>query len=166
MKIKSIKAFTLTEMIVVMMITVIVLGMAYTVFQLVAKTYSNFNGKNGRVNDAERLEEWLRRDCLKASFIYLDHHVLILKNSRDSIRYVFADALILREKGHVDTFRIRQQNLYAYFQHQAVDTLVRTPVDQLNFSIVLDNEKIPEILTKWYSAEQLMELTDAIDRHQ
>ncbi|OJW17953.1 prepilin-type N-terminal cleavage/methylation domain-containing protein [Mucilaginibacter sp. 44-25] len=166
MKIKSLKAFTLTEMIVVMLITVVVLGMAYSVFQLVSKTYSNFNGKNGRVNDAERLEEWLRRDCLKASFIYLDHHMLILKNQRDSTRYIFGDSVILRDKGRVDTFGIKQQNLHAYFQHRAVDTLIRTPVDRFYFSIMLDNEEIPETVIKWYSAEQLMELTDAIDRHQ
>ncbi|QHS56501.1 prepilin-type N-terminal cleavage/methylation domain-containing protein [Mucilaginibacter sp. 14171R-50] len=164
---KHLKAFTLTEMIMVMLLTAIVVAMAYEVLRIVYKTHAAFAAKNERVNDVERLEHWLRRDFQKAEVILGNDHSVRLLSTGDTVSYVFADSLVIRRAVRVDSFRIATSDLVTAFRAQPVQAAgEQMPIDELTFSILLEKQQLPENFFKWYSATQLINLTNGIDRHQ
>jgi prepilin-type N-terminal cleavage/methylation domain-containing protein len=167
MESKRVKAFTLVEMIVVMLLTAVVIGLAYEVFQVISKSYSSFSAKNERINDVERLEHWLKRDFIRAENITAGGNKVCMIIGKDTVSYVFTDSVVTRQGLRVDAIRIEVKNITTTFQgKEAQNEPQPLPADELNFDIVLEQEEIPETFYKLYSAEQLITLTHGLDRHQ
>ena len=105
----KIKAFTLNEMIVVIILTSIVVGIAFSVLSLVQKhmlsIQINFN-KNQEIN---KLEQSLWIDFNRYSKIKYDRNKdeLIFMSAIDSTNYKFSTNYIIKE---TDTFNIQLQN--------------------------------------------------------
>jgi Tfp pilus assembly protein PilE len=166
MRNKRLKSFTLVEMIVVMLLTAVVVGMAYEVFQVVSKSYNSFSVKSERINDVERLEHWLSRDFLRAEAISASGHELCMLMGKDTVYYRFADSMITRQGRRVDAIRVSNEGFVTAFLGKPLEYEKRSlPADQLNFKIILEKQEIPESFYKLYSAAQLINLTNGLDRH-
>jgi len=163
---RRLKAFTLTEMIVVMLLTAVVIGMAYAVFQIISKSYTSFNLKNEKVNDAERLEHWLARDLQRADACLNEEDGLKLLIGVDTVSYTFKDSVVTRTSLRIDSFRVNTGKLAMMFDGQMLDTKPEQSVDQVSFELTLEKQKIPEVFYKLYSAEQLIHITHAINRYK
>ena len=163
---RRLKAYTLTEMIVVMLLTAVVIGMAYSVFQIISKSYTSFNRKNEKVNDAERLEHWLGRDLQRADACLNEKDGLKLLIGLDTVGYTFKDSVVTRTSLRIDSFRVYTANLTLTFGGQMLDPKTEQPVDQVSFELNLEKQRIPEVFYKLYSAEQLIHITHAINRYQ
>lgn len=111
---KKIKAFTLSEMIIVLILTSIVVGLAFSVLTLVQKQMygiqQNFN-KNTELN---KLEASLHLDFNRYSKIsYNDlENEIKFSSPMDSISYKFYDDRIIKE---LDTFNIQLQNKQFFY---------------------------------------------------
>ncbi len=111
---KKIQAFTLSEIIVVLILTSIVVGMAFSVLRLVQKQMfaiqQNYNG----ATELNKLETVLWLDFNKYPNIryYGLENKLVLKNTIDSVSYVFSEACIVRK---LDTFPIQLEEKTFYF---------------------------------------------------
>lgn len=116
---KKIKAFTLSEMIIVLILTTIVVGLAFSVLSLVQKhMYSiqqNFN-KNTELN---QLEIALHLDFNRYSKVSYDELENEMKFSSpiDSISYQFYDDRVIKE---LDTFNIEIQNKLLFFDGENI----------------------------------------------
>ncbi len=110
----KIQAFTLSEMIVVMILTSIVVGLAFSVLTLVQKQMNgiqyNFN-QNAELN---KLEQSLWLDFNKCSEIEYDdiENELKFYTEIDSISYFFKPDVIIKEK---DTFNIQLESKKMFF---------------------------------------------------
>jgi len=67
-----VKAFTIFEMVITMMITAIVIGIAYTSYSIVVKSYNSFNNKNNDMAVVINLDHLLKRDFERAETILKD----------------------------------------------------------------------------------------------
>lgn len=110
----KIQAFTLSEMIVVIILTSIVVGMAFSVLSLVQKhmqgIQDNFN-KNTQMN---KLEQSLWIDFNRYSKIHYDEldEALVFKSEIDSTSYRFTQDYIIKD---LDTFYIPIMNKMFFF---------------------------------------------------
>ncbi len=110
----KIQAFTLSEMIVVMILTSIVVGLAFSVLTLVQKQMNgiqyNFN-QNAELN---KLEQSLWLDFNRYSEIKYDdiENELKFYTEIDTIGYVFKPDVIIKEK---DTFNIQLKSKLMFF---------------------------------------------------
>ncbi|MFD0766148.1 type II secretion system protein J [Mucilaginibacter lutimaris] len=164
---KQLRSFTLVEMIVVMLLTAIVIGMAYEVFRIVSESYRSFAEKNEKVNDVERLEHWLGRDFLRSEAITAGAGELRMAISGDTVIYRFSDSAVVRQGLKIDSIPVQTSGMQTAFRGIPSPAGAQwVPADELNFTIVLEKQQIPEYFYKLYSAEQLINLTDGIDRHQ
>jgi hypothetical protein len=164
---KQLRSFTLAEMIVVMLLTAIVIGMAYEVFQVVSKSYRSFSEKSEKVNDVERLEHWLGRDFLRSEAISNGTRELRMVIGGDTVSYRFTETAVIRQGLRIDSIPFQTGGIQTAFRgipSPAGDQMV--PADELKFKIVLEKQEILEYFYKLYSAEQLINLTHGIDRHQ
>jgi len=115
----KIQAFTLSEMMVAIVITLLVVGMAFSVLSLVQK---HMNGISYNLNNSTRLdilEQALWIDFNRFEKVQYKNDELVFKNEIDSIRYKIQDEKIIRT---IDTFDIQLQNFELLFDGKKVNS--------------------------------------------
>ena len=111
---KKIRAFTLSEMLVVLIITVIVVGLAFSVLNLVQKQMSQIQDGFAGNGERNRLKHALWRDFGTYSRIYYQEtsNQLICESPTEKITYEFQENLVVRA---LDSFRIGRHVPAYYF---------------------------------------------------
>jgi len=108
MKNKKLKAFTLAEMIVVLIVASIVIAMGFVILDMVRKQVFLIQRNYQKKQEVQFFGVTLTRDFnSRNAYYYKSQNRLRLKNTKDSISYVFTDTTIIREK---DTFQIEVSN--------------------------------------------------------
>ncbi len=126
---KKIKAFTLSEMMVVLVITSIVVGMAFAVLNLVQKQMLGIE-KNYERNTALNLLRqslWIDFNRCDKVFYNAQSGELFFVNEMRTVQYRIGEYLIVKNK---DTFDIKWEGQKFYFENVAVSV---GEVDALNF---------------------------------
>ena len=123
----KINAFTLSEMMVVLVITVIVVSLAFAVLQLVQKQMIGMQHNYEKNTKENQLRQALWIDFRTYSTFNYDaaHQRLYCQNELSSISYEFYENQIIRQK---DTFAIELDEYKFFFDNQKVDG---GPVDAL-----------------------------------
>ncbi len=97
MKGVKVKSFTLPEMLVVMIITVIVAGIAFSVLTLVQQQLRSIETNFQKATTLSLIEQRLWQDFNTHNKIIYSREELLLISDLDSIRYNFHDKYTLRE---------------------------------------------------------------------
>lgn len=104
MKKNKLNAFTLAEMIVVLVVASIVIAMGFTVLNMVRKQVLLIQKNYNKKQELRLFETTFIRDFSARDTYYVeDKEQLILKNTKDSIFYVFSEGIVIRNR---DTFKI------------------------------------------------------------
>ncbi|NER16791.1 PulJ/GspJ family protein [Spongiivirga citrea] len=114
MPIKKVKAFTLSELLVVLGITTIVVAIAYLVLGLVQGNIFRLQQNYKDSTQVQQLQQALWIDlntCNQATNSNIDG-IIRFKNELDSVQYAFSDSLLVR---YPDTFKINIEELKFYF---------------------------------------------------
>lgn len=129
---KRIKAFTLSEMIVVLVITSIVVGMAFAVLNLVQKQMYGIEKNYERNTTLNRLRQCLWIDFNRCDKVFYNAKSgeLFFVNEMRTIQYSIDENLIVKDR---DTFNIKWEDQQFYFENVAISI---GEVDALNFVTV------------------------------
>tara|TARA_Y100001933_G_C18993967_1_gene561721 strand:- start:1909 stop:2376 length:468 start_codon:yes stop_codon:yes gene_type:complete len=102
----KVKAFTLSEMLVVILITVIVVGLAFSILNLVQKQMRSVRENFDSKTEAYLLKQALWRDLNTFSRAYYLKHenMLACQNAQNQITYHFYDKFVIRD--NIDTFNV------------------------------------------------------------
>lgn len=111
----KVKSFTLAELLVAMIITVIVVGLAFTVLNLVKKQIVVIQKNYDRTTELAFFKQRIWLDFNKNSTITFNatNNQLILKSQNDSVYYYFEPDYVLR---NTDTLKTKIQIEKASFQ--------------------------------------------------
>ncbi len=105
MKTRKIKAFTLSELLVVLVITSIVVSLTFLTLRLVQKQITSIQTNFNDQQEIQFLERALLQDINTYNAYYdSKNDVLKLSHGKDSIHYEFTDNYIVRKK---DTFQLK-----------------------------------------------------------
>ena len=108
MKKTNLKAFTLAEMIVVLVVASIVIAMGFLVLNMVRKQVQLIQDNYQKKQEVHFFETTFTRDFnTRRVFFHKKENKIIFKNTKDSISYTFLENCITREK---DTFKIEVGN--------------------------------------------------------
>jgi type II secretory pathway component PulJ len=115
----KIEAFTLSEMVVVLILTSIVVGLAFSVLSLVQRHMAGVQANFIKNTELNKLEQSLWLGFNRYSNIeYNDiEDELIFINEMDTIKYQFQQGVIVKE---LDTFHVQLQNKTFFFDGQQV----------------------------------------------
>ena len=110
----KVKSFTLSEILVVMIITAIVVGLAFSVLSLVQKQIHLIQKNYDKAIELALFEQKLWQDFHEYSNITFDayNRKLQLKSEIDSIQYVFYDDVVIRQE---DTIKVKLKVLDVFF---------------------------------------------------
>lgn len=111
---RKIKAFTLSEMIVVLILTSVVVGLAFSVLGLVQKQMLAIQTNYKRNQELQKLETSLWLDFNRYSDIqyHIIENELVFKHELDSVSYIFSKEFIVKTQ---DTFDIALETKQFYF---------------------------------------------------
>ena len=115
----KIKAFTLSEMIIVLILTSIVVGLAFSVLSLVQKHMFSIQQNYNKTTELNMLEVALHLDFnrySKVNYNNLENEIKFI-SPIDSISYKFYENMIIKE---TDTFNIQLQNKMFFFDGETV----------------------------------------------
>jgi type II secretory pathway pseudopilin PulG len=154
----KIKAFTLMEVTVAMVLAAISIGISFTVYQLLSKAYRQYDTKNRLIAELVQLDQLLKKDISAADKVFTEMGNLICQQKEKVVIYSFTDEYITRnqESLHTDSFFIRNGSLLLSFEDVPLES-DRT-VDQVEFDVQFFENYIPRKYTKFYSAQQLMNM--------
>ena len=110
----KIKAFTLNEMLVVLLITSLVIGMAYSVLRLVQIQMQDISGNYERNTELNLLRQSLWIDFNQSDRIWFDpsKNELQMANELKETSYLFQEDEVIKGR---DTFAIKIVSLDRYF---------------------------------------------------
>jgi Tfp pilus assembly protein PilE len=158
---KQVKAFTIMEITVVMLISAIVIGIAYTAFNIINQSYHSFQQKNEDIAVLVRLDELLRKDFARANTVSKTTNGIFVKIGTDSVSYEFESDFTVRTSSITDTFKLNAQDVVTSFEAGPITAInpvtEQNRIDELDFSILFENEKIPYSYHKQYSSANLIE---------
>lgn len=113
-KTHKIKAFTLHEMLVVLLITSLVVGMAYSVLRLVQIQMQGISSNYEQSTELNLLRQSLWMDFNQSDRVWFDtsKNELVLVNEVKEASYTFQQDRVIKDK---DTFFIKIASLDRYF---------------------------------------------------
>ena len=137
---KKIKAFTLSEMLVVLLLTVIVVGLAFAILNLVQKQMGTARDNYENGAELSRLRQVLWRDFRSYPSVYFSEkeQQLLFKNEIDQMYYTFSKDMVVRD---IDTFRISFTEKKFFFEGNITTEGVINALE-LNTSKEKDNRKL------------------------
>jgi hypothetical protein len=101
----KVKSFTLSELLVTMIITVIVVGLAFTVLDLVRKQIIAIQKNYNRTTELAFFKQRIWLDFNKNNDITYNaiENQVVLKSDFDTISYNFKDDIVIRNKDTLNT---------------------------------------------------------------
>lgn len=152
----KIKAYTLMEVTVAMLLSAICISICYTAYGIIGDYYHLFHQKNQLADQVISLRHALEKDFLKSSLVLKQEDGFELLVDTTKIHYAFDEHMVLRKLGalHTDTFKLEIQNLKTYFERSEVMEIAI--IDQVDFTVFLDKNTSTAIqVKKLYSAKDL-----------
>lgn len=147
------------EMSIAMLVSALVIGITYTAYTLVIRSYSVYKTKNDSTAQMVRLDELLKKDFNRSDMILLSDSSIVFRNDSQHVVYAFKPGLMIRSGGITDSFKFEHTPMIATFEKQSViaDTSdMRSLIDDIEFSINADKENFPYHYHKTYSSANLV----------
>ena len=113
----KVKSFTLAEMLVVMIITAIVVGLAFSVLNLVQREIRGIKRNFDRTTELSLFEQRLWQDFNLHNTILFKGEELVLRSDIDTIVYLFDEKYVLR---NTDTIHAAVKVSKLYYESKQV----------------------------------------------
>ena len=156
---KKLKAFTLMELLIAMIIGGIVVGISYTAYSIIYKQFLNYKSMNGKINEASLLNTLMQHDFSNASFINAsgEKEITFTFQPENKIVYRFDQDYIIRQTGETrDTFFVPAENIERRFQNEKISDYTAL-IDAVSFEATISGEKEFFNFGKQYASDVLME---------
>ena len=162
---KKIPGFTIIEVTIAMLLSAIVIGLTYTVFSMVTRSYQSYQTRHRDMAIVLSLDGVLRRDFDRAEVILKDTDGIVLTNKNNLIKYRFYPDYVLRKGIAIDTFRLKTDSIAMSFEGKTIEDsgtgAEDDQLDELDLQVTLQKEKIPYYYHKIYSSVNLIRKTNA-----
>ncbi|WP_333888906.1 type II secretion system protein [Sphingobacterium siyangense] len=159
---QKLKAFTLMELTITMLISAISIGMAFYMFQYFQQLFLRQQKQRQERFSYSLFKHLLEQDMGRSVWLKTSENGLICENEFGNISYEFAPKFIVRNQNTVqkDTFLIQTVNLdmTPRIQHLPSEELT----DHINLNIRFENKEHEFDYHRIYSAQQLLQLESGI----
>lgn len=149
------------EVTVAMLIAAIAIGITYTVYSIVVRSYGAYNTKNKDMAVLIRLDELLKKDFEQADLISKSGNHILFKNTDKLVDYNIEPEFTIRISGITDTFKVTIKDINTTFENTPVTGSTeddeQNRIDELNLTILFEAKTIPYHYHKQYSAASLIQ---------
>ena len=153
----KVKAFTLFELVLSMLLATIVIGMAYYASSIFMRLYEGYSKTNQAQAELVLFKKVIAKDVERAARLdFLDGQLLLKNpNGRLLLSYELGKDQVLRRALSADTFKLKEVRVQGTFEGQVKESGL---ADLLVFSFSYVGEPVLFQVKKQYSAEDLFNL--------
>ncbi len=151
---RKLKAFTIIELTVSLLISSIVIGITYYAFLFFTKQYNSYQRKSEEFTEYRLFKKAFQHDLESADFVADSiPNSILMKGDSSEVTYTWDSSAVIRQDGEVsDSFRLKNINVVVSHIN---DTL--KSAKQIVFRFTFNKTFFETMFTKQYSAAQLME---------
>lgn len=142
-----IRAFTIVEIIVVMLITAIVISASMLLYNSMNRIQQSSFSKGEEEAAFVLLTDVLRKDCNQSSFIRFSNDVITCQKPKETVMYELNLDCIVRKTASVDSFPFAASNLEVEYADKGQEVL-----KAISFTFILKKDTIPFYYYKEYGA--------------
>lgn len=152
-----IKAYTLIEMTVAMLLAAISITICYSAYGIVSGYFVSFQQKNKQAQDMLIFTHAMERDLQRCNQVLRLVDGVEFQCDSMNINYHFAGNYILRVLGELktDTIKLEHTPVLTFFEGSEVNTT--DTIDRIDLSIVLAQKSMPLQFQKSYAAANLFQ---------
>lgn len=153
----KIKAFTLFELVLGMLLATIVIGMAYYASSIFMRLYQGYSKTNQVQAELVLFKKVMAKDVERAAVLELSEGELLLKGPKAELllSYETGNDWVLRRALSADTFKLKDVRVQGSFEGQVQESGL---TDLLVFSFSHADEPALFQVKKQYSAVELFQL--------
>ena len=156
---EKVKAYTIMEVTVTMLIASLLIAITFTSYSLIIKSFQSFSTKNNQLGALLTLNHLLTRDFEQAVAINKTIDGITISKDIQVVKYVLKPDFIVRIAARTDTFKVQTNNIITSYENLSIaegfDEQSSTRVDELSFTLTFNDEQIPYIYHKIYSSFNL-----------
>lgn len=156
-KMKKQKAFTLLEMIVVMMLMALITGISFYAYQIISSQYHSYQLSMNQNNQLLLFQKTVIQDISKSEYLEKTAEGFQCIFPEATIKYNYAGDSVIRTINVSDTFFFKIQNDSASFFNKTTLS-VGDVIQKLNFTVTIDGDTLYYVFAKDYGADVLMKL--------
>lgn len=149
---KRVEGFTLTDVIITMIISLMITGIAFSIFRMTYNQLFSYQTDNRAYQDLYLLHMTLQNDFNQAEQITAAGEKITMSSSAyKSCEYLFSEQSVIRQiSEQADTFLLKTSEYVTYFQNgeQSNGT-----IDRLSFTVELNNTNFSYMFVKEYPSE-------------
>ena len=152
----KIKAYTLMEVTIAMLLSAICIGICYSAYDIIGKYYAVFHQKNESADVLLTLRQVMEKDVKKANIMIKMDEGVLCKQDSANVAYLFMDGKILRqiENLRTDTFKIAWKDYFVGFE--GAEVMEADTLDQIKFTLEMDRQVFVSLFfSKHYSSHNL-----------
>jgi len=151
---KKVKAFTIIELTVSLLISSIVIGITYYAFLFFTKQYHSYQRKSDTFSEYRLFKKAFQHDLENANFVTDSvPNTILMRGGGHEIVYAWDSNNIKRQKGEItDSFRLKKNKVAVNYIN---DTLPLAK--QIIVRFAFNKTFFETMFTKQYSAGELME---------
>ncbi len=157
---KRVLAFTFTDVIVTMIISMLVMGIAFSIFRFAYDQISSYQRANDDYKELFQLYNVMQEDFQRSSecnYHRNELQMLMLGGYKEYL-YTLSNDMVVRKTGiSNDTFRVSIENIVTKFNNEEQISGI---IDEIDFDVTQKGITLPYKFVKEYAAETRMELTD------
>jgi hypothetical protein len=152
----KLKAFTLFELVLGMLLGAIVIGMAYYAGFIFVRIYDGYSKMNFAQMEVSSFKRTLGKDVARAVVINYQDDELVMKDQGGTnvLTYTFTKAYALRKSAVVDTFKLDELFVQASFDGQDMPS---GRVDELKLYFNHARQPVSFLIRKNYAAADLFD---------
>jgi prepilin-type N-terminal cleavage/methylation domain-containing protein len=156
MKKSKIPGYTIIELIVVMVISTIVVSIAYKTYDIVFTQYLRVRSQNEQIRQLSLLDLLLEKDFANSNYVMNVDEGIVCNYSGKQVVYSLNNRFIVRSERSVsDTFRVMAQNIQFAYSNKAIEESNRL-IDKFSFEHQDKEHLLYFRYRKVYAAEFLM----------
>ena len=155
---ERLRAFTLLELLVGMVVSGIVLTTTFSAYRIVSSQLSGFERQTAYVKEISLFTSQLGSDFSNAGTITcISPQEIRLVSATRQIDYRFAGSYVLRnDLNRTDTFRVVVEDMHALKNNEKVDD-GDAEIDELHLLLLIDGKKEEEVLRQATDASAAMQ---------
>lgn len=152
-----IKAFTLMELLVAMLISSIVISISYISYDIIYKQYFSYKENNQSITQTALINSLINRDIFEAEFMQAnDKEIVLTYRNKSALYYIFDTPYLIRKtETSKDTFELDIENIHFKFQGEERQ-MKYSLIDEFYFEAPFLEKKEYFRYKKLYGADVLM----------
>ncbi len=156
-----IKSYTVIEMMVVMLISALSIGIAYTCYTIFSNHYLSYKKRSDELAAYVLLDKLLTKDISVSKKVEKTTEGINCVLKKETIKYEFYNGYILRRSTILDTFRIETTATPVCKRVGLVENIPGALIDEMSMEALYKGEKLYFYYKKRYGADVLMSMEDA-----